>query len=203
MRIGIDFDNTLVNYDQVFLAAAKQRGLVDAAFDGPKRAVRDSIRLLPDGELAWQRLQGYAYGAGIGGAALFDGAAAFLCDCRASGFEVFVISHKTQFARHDPLRVDLHRAALDWMAEHGFFGTDGFGIPVEQVFFESTRSAKVERIRMLGCTYFIDDLEEVFSDPGFPPQVDKILFAQTGTPGLAAVCPTWRRIAEVVLDGWR
>ena len=59
MRIGIDFDNTLIDYDQVFTAAAKRRGLIDAAFDGSKRAVRDSIRLLPNGEFAWQLLQGY------------------------------------------------------------------------------------------------------------------------------------------------
>jgi len=203
MRIGIDFDNTLVNYDHVFLAAAKRHGLVDAVFDGPKRAVRDRIRLLPGGELAWQRLQGYAYGAGIGGATLFDGAAAFLRECRAKGNEVFVISHKTPFGHHDPRRVDLHAAALDWMAAQGFFRPEGFGLAVERVFFESTRSAKLARIQGLGCTHFIDDLEEVFADPGFPERVHKILFAEAGTLAGGAVCPTWQRIGEVVLDVWR
>ena len=83
MRIGLDFDNTLIDYDRVFLAAARERGLVAPDFTGSKREVRDAIRLLPDGELAWQRLQGHVYGAGIGGAVLFDGADQFLQRCRA------------------------------------------------------------------------------------------------------------------------
>jgi hypothetical protein len=201
MRIGIDFDNTLVDYNHVFLAAAKQQGLIDTAFDGSKRAVRDSIRLLPNGELAWQRLQGYVYGAGIGGAAMFDGADAFLRSCRTKDLDVFVISHKTQFGHHDPMRVDLRRAAMDWMVGRGFFCGNGFGIPIERVFFESTRAAKLKRICAVGCTHFIDDLEEVFSDPGFPARVLPILFAASGTLHAGAVCPSWGQIAEVLFDG--
>src|SRR6266545_12572 len=83
VRIGIDFDNTIVTYDQVFLTAARERGLVDSAFSGGKKAVRDRIRLLPNGELCWQKLQGYVYGAGIGAALLIDGVAPFLRRCRA------------------------------------------------------------------------------------------------------------------------
>jgi hypothetical protein len=201
MRIGIDFDNTLVDYNHVFLDAAKRRGLIDTAFDGSKRAVRDSVRSLPDGELAWQRLQGYVYGAGIGGAAMFNGADFFLRSCRDKGVDVFVISHKTQFGHHDPMYVDLRRAALDWMAGRGFFCANGFGIPVERVFFESTRAAKLERIGAVGCTHFIDDLEEVFSDPGFPAGVLPILFAASGTLHAGTLCPSWQQIAEVLFDG--
>ena len=64
MRIGIDFDNTIITYDEVFRAAAQARGLIEKDFGGSKQAVRDAIRLLPDGELAWQRLQGQVYGTG-------------------------------------------------------------------------------------------------------------------------------------------
>jgi len=34
MRIGIDFDNTLIDYDRVFLDAARERGLVPRDFAG-------------------------------------------------------------------------------------------------------------------------------------------------------------------------
>ena len=53
LRIGIDFDNTLIDYDGVFVAAARERGLIGREIAGSKRAVRDAIRLLPDGELTW------------------------------------------------------------------------------------------------------------------------------------------------------
>ena len=200
MRIGIDFDNTLVDYDHVFRDAAKRQGLVDEAFDGSKRELRDNIRLLIDGELAWQRLQGYVYGAGIAGARMFADADAFLRRCRAQGVEVFVISHKTQYGHHDPMRVDLRSAALDWMAARGFFCCNGFGISAERVFFENSRSAKLARINAVGCTHFIDDLEEVFRDPDFPARVSPILFAASGALPAGALCSSWRQIAAVLFD---
>ena len=200
MRIGIDFDNTLVDYDHIFRDAAKRRGLVDEAFDGSKRELRDSIRLLADGELAWQRLQGYVYGAGIAGARMFDGADTFLRRCRARDVDVFVISHKTQYGHYDPMRVDLRSAALDWMAARGFFCSNCFGISAERVFFESSRAAKLARIGAVGCTHFIDDLEEVFRDPDFPARVSPILFADSGTLPAGALCSSWRQIAAVLFD---
>jgi hypothetical protein len=200
MRIGIDFDNTLVDYDHVFRDAAKRQGLVDRAFQGSKRELRDNIRLLADGEHAWQRLQGYVYGAGIEHARMFDGADAFLQACRTKDVCVFVISHKTQYGHHDPMRVDLRRAALDWMGMRGFFRANGYGIPAERVFFENTRAAKLTRIYAVGCTHFIDDLEEVFRDPDFPSRVCPILFAASGALPAGAVCSSWRQIAEVLFD---
>src|SRR5271170_5679937 len=107
VRIGIDFDNTLIDYDRVFVAAAWQRGLIGPEVAGTKRAVRDAIRRLPDGELTWQRLQGHVYGAGIGGAVPFAGAADFLRRCAAKGAAVFIVSHKTRYGHEDPARVDL------------------------------------------------------------------------------------------------
>ena len=38
-------------------------GLVDAQFSGGKQTLRDRLRRLPEGELAWQKLQGRVYGA--------------------------------------------------------------------------------------------------------------------------------------------
>jgi hypothetical protein len=41
----------------------------------------------------------------------------------------------------------------------------------------------------------------VFTDPDFPARTFPILFASTGALRVGSVCPTWRRIAEVLLDG--
>ena len=201
MRIGIDFDNTLIGYDEVFRAAARERGLLDSGFAGNKQALRDAIRLLPDGELTWQRLQGQVYGKGIGGAAMCEGVDAFLRRCRAAGHAVFVVSHKTEFGHHDPDRVNLREAALGWMEARGFFAPDIYAIPRENVFFESSRPEKLKRIAALRCTCFIDDLEEVLIDPGFPPGVKRVLFGTRDASPHFAACPSWQRIAEAVLDG--
>jgi hypothetical protein len=200
MRIGIDFDNTLIDYDSVFLAAARKRDLLSSEFAGSKQAVRDAIRLLPDGELAWQQLQGYVYGKGIGGAVMYEGVDGFLRRCRTAGHGVFVVSHKTEYGHHDADRINLREAALGWMEARGFFAPDRYAIPQENVFFETSRPQKLRRIAALKCTYFIDDLEEVLTDPDFPPGVNRVLFGVTGSSPSLAICSTWQRIAEVVFD---
>ncbi len=200
MRIGIDFDNTVAGYDGVFLELAKRHGLVESAFHGGKQALRNAIRLTPDGEMAWQHLQGRVYGTCMPRASLLEGVDMFLRRCRGMGENIFIISHKTEFGHFDPERVNLRKAALDWMSARGFFSANGYGIPVENVYFEANRNEKLARIATLACTHFIDDLEEVLSDPHFPAGVTRILFAQMRL-GIAAEtihCKTWREIGEVV-----
>ncbi len=201
LRIGIDFDNTIITYDEVFRAAAKAQGLVDADFAGSKQAVRDTIRRLPDGELAWQRLQGQVYGKGIGGAKMVAGVAPFLRRARAEDCAVVVVSHKTEYGHFDPDHVNLRTAALEWMAGQGLFD-GGRGVALAEVYFESTRAEKLKRIAALSLTHFIDDLEEVLTDPGFPPDVERILFAEDTPPaGPYVWCPTWRDIERQVFGG--
>lgn len=201
LRIGIDFDNTIITYDDVFRAAAKARGLIGADFAGSKQAVRDAIRLLPDGELAWQRLQGQVYGKGIGGAKMVAGVAAFLHRARSEDCAIVVVSHKTEYGHFDPDRVNLRTAALEWMAGQGLF--DGaHGVALANVYFESTRAEKLKRIAALSLTHFIDDLEEVLTDPDFPSDVERILFAEEAPPaGPYVWCATWRDIERQVFGG--
>ena len=200
MLIGIDFDNTLVTYEQVFRDVAIARGLIGPDFAGTKQEIRDHIRLLPDGDLAWQRLQGFVYGKGIANAQIFQGADGFLRRARAEGAPVVVVSHKTEYGHYDPDRVNLRESARAWMRTNGFFASSGFGIPAENVFFEGSRAEKLERIARLGCSCFIDDLEEVLGDPDFPVGISRILFSQS-KPVRAApytVCTSWRQIEEHV-----
>jgi len=201
-RIGIDFDNTIVTYDEVFCTMAKRCGLIDPAFAGTKQAVRDAIRLLPDGELAWQRLQGQVYGKGIADAKMIDGFEAFLRRCRAEGCATLIVSHKTEYGHYDPDRINLRNAARDWMTARGLLDAER-GVPAANVFFEGTRSEKLARIAGLSCTHFVDDLEEVLSDPGFPPGVQRILLSDGGLPRGAApyvVCASWRDIEERIFE---
>jgi hypothetical protein len=202
LRIGIDFDNTIITYDDEFRAAAEAGGLIAPGFSGNKQAVRDAIRLLPDGELAWQRLQGQVYGKGIGGAAIVAGVATFLRRCRTEGCAVVVVSHKTEYGHFDPDRVNLRKAALDWMAGQGLLGGD-HGIALADIHFESTRAEKLARIAALSLTHFIDDLEEVLTDPDFPPDVERILFADGAQPASPSYisCSTWRDIERQVFGG--
>lgn len=202
MRIGIDFDNTLIGYDHVFAAAAVEAGLLPPGFAGTKQQVRDTLRREPDGETAWMRLQGQVYGRLLPRARLIDGVADFLRRCRTRGVPVAVVSHKTEYGHFDEARVNLRDAARRWMAGHGFFDPDGFGLSGADVFFEPTRAAKIARIAALRCSHFIDDLEEVLGDPAFPADTARYLFAGDAAPlpaGPFVACRTWSEIADAIL----
>ena len=64
MIVGIDFDNTIVCYDDIFHREALDRELIPAATPARKEAVRDYLRQ-QDKEDLWIELQGYVYGPGI------------------------------------------------------------------------------------------------------------------------------------------
>jgi len=203
-RIGIDFDNTLVSYDQLFTQTAKAERLIPDDFRGGKAAVRELIRRLDGGEEKWQRLQGKVYGGQMGSASLFEGAARFLARCsRRTDTSIFIISHKTEFGHFDASGINLRAVACDWMNRHGFFDQGGLNLAHDAIYFESTREEKVERIARLDCTHFIDDLEEVLGHPRFPAGVKRILFLN-GRPGKPAVsyrvCADWNEIEEAVFE---
>ena len=61
MRIGIDFDNTIVCYDDVFHKAASLQGLIPEGLPSSKNSVRDYLRKIGKEE-NWTRLQGTVYG---------------------------------------------------------------------------------------------------------------------------------------------
>jgi hypothetical protein len=199
VRIGIDFDNTIAAYDHVFLAVARQWLLLPEGFQGGKKAVRDAIRNGPGGERQWQRLQGYVYGKQMQRATLFPGVGDFLQQCREQQIPVYIISHKTAIAHFDQDRTNLRHAAWAWMEAKGFFREAGFAIDPSNVSFHDNRGEKLNKVKQSGCDVFIDDLEEIFLDPDFPPSVNRILFA----PGddapqnkLFRVFSSWRDISN-------
>ncbi|GIL41455.1 hypothetical protein [Roseiterribacter gracilis] len=177
LRIGLDFDNTIASYDELFLRLATREGLLAPDFAGDKRAVRDAVRV-GAGDGAWQLLQGRAYGREIAGAKLYDGVIPFLETACAAEHELFVVSHKTQFGHGDD--VDLRHAALDWMETVGLFDAGRTGLSRDRVFFGATRDEKLARIGALGLGIFVDDLPEVLLEPTFPSATERWLFDPGG-----------------------
>jgi hypothetical protein len=116
-----------------------------------------------------------------------------------AGVPVQIVSHKTRQpvigAAHD-----LHQAARDWLDLQGFFDSNRIGMPVDHVYFCTTREDKIQRIKTLGCTVFIDDLEEVFREPSFPGSVERILFAPETIASLPNVLTfrSWKEISDHV-----
>jgi hypothetical protein len=197
--IGIDFDNTIVCYDEVFGRVAVEQGLVPPHVATSKTAIRDHLRSIAQ-EDRWTELQGTIYGQRIMDAPPFPGVVDFFAACRESGIRVAIVSHRTRFPYLGE-RHDLHAAARDWLARHGFHDPDRVGLPVDRVFLEETKEAKLARIAALGCTHFIDDLPELLADPRFPAAVQPILFdphRQHGAPRGVEIATSWTGLRAII-----
>jgi hypothetical protein len=201
--IGVDFDNTLVTYDNLIHAVASERNLIQPGTEKSKRPIRDAIRQLSGGEIEWQKVQAEVYGPRIAEATPAPGAKTFLQSCVLHHAKVYVISHKTVFANYDETGTNLRHAALSWIQQNCFFDTPISGLSEEDVYFASTRKEKLEHISRLKCTHFIDDLEETFLEASFPSDVERILYSPHATcPARASVKLTgnWPQIMDYLFD---
>ena len=199
--IGVDLDNTIVSYDRLFHQLALEEGLITSEFPPQKEALRDAIRLRPSGNTAWTRLQALAYGPRMQLATPFPGVARFFECCQRAGYQMRIVSHKTETASLDGRLVFLRKTAMDWLVSQGFLST--LGLSTADIFFESTRHEKVARISALGCTHFIDDLPEVFAEQHFPPQTQRFLFRphSQGEPPIGLrVAESWDRLVRCFFE---
>jgi hypothetical protein len=200
--IGIDFDNTIAGYDHVFATVAEHQRLLGSGDAKTKKDVCTALLGRPGGEQDWMRLQGSVYGAHMKDACLIEGVGDFLTRCRKADIDLCIVSHKTEFGHFDTERVNLRDAASAWMEDKGFFDPDCYGFRRDAVFFESSRKDKINRIGKIGCTHFVDDLEEVFLEPGFPEETERLLFAAGAKQlptGPFKAFGSWREISDAIL----
>ena len=190
--IGIDLDNTIVCYDDVFDRAARDQGLVGAGPRLSKGELRDRLRAAGR-EDDWTALQGYVYGPGMSLAVPFEGALEFVRECGLAGVEVAIVSHRTRHPYAGP-SYDLHSSARHWLADREV------NLPAERIHLEETREAKFQRIGAIGCTTFIDDLPEFLTDPAFPAGVERVLFDPhgAGAPSGVRRLVTWTEASDLV-----
>jgi len=199
MLIGLDFDNTLANYDSVFAIEAKKQDLVSSEWQGSKKDLKNKLHSIQNGDKLWQKIQGQVYGPSMHMARLFPSVARFLLLCKLHKHTIFIVSHKTKYGHFDPTKTLLREAALNWMKDQGFFDEGKFKLSKENVFFETTREEKVKRITSLNLDVFVDDLEEVFAEVNFP-DIKKILFSNTVKKNYHSMAyDNWSDITDCIL----
>ncbi|HEY9841295.1 MAG: haloacid dehalogenase-like hydrolase [Candidatus Sericytochromatia bacterium] len=155
MRIGLDFDNTLISYDRLFQGLVREQELLPEPVPANKTAIRDALRARGR-EADWTRLQGLAYGPRIDQAEAFPGMADCLRHWRGQGWELLLVSHKTRVPYAGEPH-DLHAAARGWIEAR----LEGL---LSGVYFELSRAAKLARIAKLGLDAYIDDLPDILLD---------------------------------------
>jgi len=194
MIIGLDFDNTIVCYDNAIAILAEQQFDLPRDLPRTKLGIRDFLRA-NGREQDWTRFQGELYGPGMTHAEPFEHALDVIRELAALGHRLSVISHRTRFPYLGE-RHDLHGFAAAWLGDR---------IPAvfESVTFHESKPEKIATIALAGCELFLDDLPEILSDPAFPRSTAGVLFSPHGETGAwrGARVSSWRDLAIVVKSG--
>ena len=157
MRIGIDFDNTIANYDGVFFQAALEKDLIPNNLNSSKNSVRDYLNNNNKKD-AFTELQGYVYGARMDLAKPYDGFNSFLDTALQQGHTLYIVSHKSKKPLLGP-EYDLHDAALQFLMNWNIMADSK--IARENIFFEIQKELKIKKIKNLNVDVFIDDLPDI------------------------------------------
>lgn len=205
MLIGLDLDNTIIDYDAAFVSAARRAGMVETDFQGSKRDVRARLWDQPNGDAVWQVLQAQIYGPDIGEARLAKGYRDFALQATAAGAQLVIVSHKTRFAAAALDGPDLRACARSWMVDRGVIGSAPGQVQADRVIFSDSRDGKIDVIRRFACDAFVDDLTEVLLHPEFPITTTRLHYhpeagdETLGCPGLVT-CRSWRDVARFTLS---
>ena len=203
MRIGLDFDNTIVSYDELFYKVAIEKSLIPANLSHSKLAVRNYLHKTGN-DNAWTEMQGYVYGTRMCSAVAYPGVIEFLKFARNKGIVLTIMSHKTKHPFLGP-KYDLHAAAKEWVGSYLMEGAKPL-IEPDQVFFEVTKKEKVARIAEWKCDFFIDDLPEILLMPKFPQNTERILFDPENNyaqEGVKAKFESWQEIKNYFELKWK
>lgn len=185
VRIGIDLDNTLIDYSNGarYLADDEQIANVSSVSD-----LRDHFKHSENEK--WQYLQARLYTDGLKYAMPAKGSLEFLSLARERRSELFIISHKTSTTPERYGAHDLRKPALHWLTRHEIVPQL---MPVNQVLFCASQDEKVQKIRDLKLDWFVDDLREVLDHSHFPRQTVGWLYA----PGSCDETQTLRKYSVI------
>ena len=183
MRIGIDLDNTIVNYDHVFKSIAYKNKLINKNWSGTKSQLKKKITKNYSVE-KWKKLQGLAYGRYMNAAVINQGFKNFYQFSKIFNCNVFIVSHKTKYGHYDKSKISLRNEASKWIKKN-------VGIKENNIFFEESIEDKIKRINKLNLDYFIDDLLIILNNKHLSKKIKKIHYSDL---------LTWSKIKDNIFD---
>lgn len=199
--VGLDFDNTLVQYDNLFHKMAIKSGLIDKTVPVDKKEIREFMHRKGKNH-EFTLMQGQVYGKEILQAKQSDGMKETLIELHRKGVRIKIISHKTQFPYKGP-KYDLRKAAMRWLEENELISEENTGLTKNDIYFESSLENKLRRIKTLGCTHYVDDLEEVVNN--IDGNIKRIHYNPKGAAAnykkSVQSANTWDQVKNIILNG--
>jgi len=179
-RIGLDLDNTVIDYAPAYRSVAREMGLPPELVD--RESIRESLRKSEEDDEEWQRFQAHLYTDGLAYAKPAPGLLEFLRLCDSIGVNVVIISHKTETTPERFGSRDLRVPAAEWLDTQGIVPKY---IQPYDVFFCTDRAEKVGAIVAARCDVFVDDLIEVLEDADMPIGITRFHY-QVGANSISA-----------------
>ena len=119
MRIGIDLDNTIIDYSEAFQYGARKFKYVPNDWEGDKLTIRKTLNSMPEGEKYWRKLQGQVYGNYIHKAKLYKGVKEFLLSVK--NYYIVVVSNKTRYGYNDSKKIELREVPMKFLCSNGIW----------------------------------------------------------------------------------
>lgn len=154
--LGIDLDNTIIDYEVAYREIAEEFGLPETARN--RRGIREALGAQRARDDEWQRFQSVLYTRGLAVAKPTEGVLTFLDTAISLGWRISIVSHKTHRTQERFGSVPMREAATRWLMTNGVIPRR---CAADRLYYEETLEAKMERIGVLGCDVFIDDLDAV------------------------------------------
>ena len=150
MKVGFDFDNTILNYDKVFAYLSKVEFVMNL-----KNLIKVKLEKIINkkGEKEWMRLQGLMYGKFIFKAEINQGVQNLIYRLLLNNYKVYIVSHKTKYGHFDKL-INLRLQALKWLTLNSVINNKQQAI--RKKYFVDSIIDKINKINELKLNYFIE-----------------------------------------------
>ena len=179
---GFDLDNTLIDYSAAVEEYCRIKSLIPCTNIG---LLREQLGKNSSSDHEWQLAQGWLYTEGLQFAQLGLGSINLCKYLIQEGYQLFIVSHKTSHTPDFCGNTPLHDLANNWIKKSSIAN---YFKETEQIYYEPTRELKVKRIRELALNYFVDDLEEVFNESGFPINTKSFLIYKSSSRNSKIKC---------------
>lgn len=179
---GFDLDNTLIDYSGAVEEYCRIKTLIPCTNIG---MLREQLGKNSSSDHDWQLAQGWLYTEGLRFAQPGLGSIDLCKYLIQEGYQLFIVSHKTSHTPDFCGNTPLHDLANNWIKKSSIAN---YFKETEQIYYEPTRELKVKRIRELALNYFVDDLEEVFNESGFPINTKSFLIYKSSSRNSKIKC---------------
>ena len=166
LRIGIDLDNTIINYGNAF------QKINYKFFDDNKKINKKRLKIKIEKifkNKGWSIIQEIIFGKYITYCQPYSGFSNFYQKNKKKNNLLYIVSHKTRLSEYSK-KYQIRDKAKSWIFKNIK------NIKKNEIFFEKTLKDKVKRIKKLKLDFFIDDMYQVLTDKEFDRNCQKILF---------------------------